>query len=908
MTLYIILIFSAICVGMAISVKAFGTGGKRKRIFQDIYFSIEEVDGIGVLYTKTGEYSAVLKMENPVQKYSANIEAYYEFTHLFAALAQTLGEGYALHKQDVFVRKAFKEESATNHEFLSESYFRYFNGRPFTDSVCYLTITQENKKSRLMSFDNKKWRDFLVKIRKVHDQLRDAGVKSRFLDKTEANEYVDRFFSMNFRDKVVSMTNFKVDDETIGMGDRRCKVYSLVDVDCANLPSVIRPYANIEVNNTSMPVDLVSIVDSVPGADCVVFNQMVFVPNQKRELALLDKKKNRHASMPNPSNLMAVEDIKRVQEVIARESKQLVYTHYNLVVAVSGDTDIQKCTNHLENSFSRMGIHISKRAYNQLELFVNSFPGNCYGMNADYDRFLTLGDAATCLMYKERIVHNEDTPLKIYYTDRQGVPVAIDITGKEGKEKLTDNSNFFCLGPSGSGKSFHINSVVRQLWEQNTDIVMVDTGNSYEGLCEYVGGKYIAYTEDKPITMNPFNISKRELNIEKIDFLKNLILLIWKGSEVQIPELEFRVVEQLVTEYYDFYFNGVQPYPSSQKETLRKNLSTMEKRRGTELTQIHDKVEKLIKGLEERRMALSVKTLSFDSFYEFACERLDQICIENNITTIDCDNFAYMLQNFYRGGKYDKILNENVDSTLFDETFIVFEVDAIKENKQLFPIVTLIIMDVFLQKMRLKKNRKCLVIEEAWKAIASPLMAEYIKYLYKTARKFWASVGVVTQEIQDIIGSPIVKEAIINNSDVVMLLDQSKFRERFDEIKAILGLTDVDCKKIFTVNRLENKEGRSFFREVFIRRGSTSGVYGVEEPHECYMTYTTERAEKEALKLYKRELKCSHQEAIERYCRDWDASGIGKSLAFAQKVNEAGKVLNLRDNCPTTKLSGTVAE
>ena len=644
-----------------------------------------------------------------------------------------------------------------------------------------------------------------------------------------------------------------------------------------------------------MPVDLVGIVDNIPGADCVVFNQMVFVPNQKRELALLDKKKNRHASMPNPSNQMAVEDIKRVQEVIARESKQLVYTHYNLVVTVSGDTDIQKCTNHLENSFSRMGIHISKRAYNQLELFVNSFPGNCYGMNTDYDRFLTLGDAAACLMYKERIVHNEDTPLKIYYTDRQGVPVAIDITGKEGKEKLTDNSNFFCLGPSGSGKSFHMNSVVRQLWEQNTDIVMVDTGNSYEGLCEYVGGKYIAYTEDKPITMNPFNISKRELNIEKIDFLKNLILLIWKGSEAQIPELEFRVVEQLVTEYYDFYFNGVQPYPSLQKETLRKNLSTMEKRRGTELAQIRDKVEKLIKGLEERRMALAVKTLSFDSFYEFACERLDQICIENNITTIDCDNFAYMLQNFYRGGKYDKILNENVDSTLFDETFIVFEVDAIKENKQLFPIVTLIIMDVFLQKMRLKKNRKCLVIEEAWKAIASPLMAEYIKYLYKTVRKFWASVGVVTQEIQDIIGSPIVKEAIINNSDVVMLLDQSKFRERFDEIKAILGLTDVDCKKIFTVNRLENKEGRSFFREVFIRRGSTSGVYGVEEPHECYMTYTTERAEKEALKLYKRELKCSHQEAIERYCRDWDASGITKSLPFAQKVNEAGHVLNLSD-------------
>src|SRR5574344_1296688 len=898
MTLYIILIFSAICVGMAISVKAFGTGGKRKRIFQDIYFSIEEVDGIGVLYTKTGEYSAVLKMENPVQKYSANIEAYYEFTHLFAALAQTLGEGYALHKQDVFVRKAFKEENGGNHEFLSESYFRYFNGRPFTDSVCYLTITQENKKSRLMSFDNKKWRDFLVKIRKVHDQLRDAGVKSRFLGKTEACEYVDRFFSMNFRDKVVSMTNFKVDDETIGMGDRSCKVYSLVDVDYANLPSVIRPYANIEVNNTSMPVDLVSIVDSVPGADCVVFNQMVFVPNQKRELALLDKKKNRHASMPNPSNLMAVEDIKRVQEVIARESKQLVYTHYNLVVCTDIDTDIQKCTNHLENQFGRMGIHISKRAYNQLELFVNSFPGNCYGMSEDYDRFLTLSDAATCLLYKENIQHSEDTPLKICYTDRQGVPVAIDITGKEGRNKLTDNSNFFCLGPSGSGKSFHMNSVVRQLWEQNTDVVMVDTGNSYEGLCEYVGGKYISYTEEKPITMNPFRIKREELNVEKTGFLKNLILLIWKGSQATISKTEDRLIDQVITEYYSTFFNGFNGFTPPQREDLRKSIEIDERNMVNQHPdetpeQREARINSVIDEIEERRKQLKVESLSFNTFYEYSVQRIPAICHENSITGIDISTYRYMMKDFYRGGNHDKTLNEDMDGSLFDETFIVFEIDAIKDDPLLFPIVTLIIMDVFLQKMRIKKNRKVLVIEEAWKAIASPLMAEYIKYLYKTARKFWASVGVVTQEIQDIIGSPVVKEAIINNSDVVMLLDQSKFKERFDNIKAILGLTDVDCKKIFTINRLENKSGRSFFREVFIRRGTTSGVFGVEEPRECYMTYTTERAEKEALKLYKKELHCTHQQAIEAYCKDWNLSGIDKSLAFAQKVNNEGKVLNL---------------
>ena len=851
MILYVIIAFTAILLGMLTSVKAFGTGGKRKKIFQDIYFSVEDVDGIGVLYTKTGEYSAILKLENPVQKYSANIDNYYEFTNLLTALAQTLGEGYAIHKQDVFIKKKFHDETNDNHEFLSESYFRYFTGRTYTDVQTYLIITQENKKSRLFSFDSKKWRDFLVKIRKVKDQLKDSGVDSTYLDGATARDYVDRYFSMNFTGKIVSMTNFKVDDESISMGNKRCKVYSLVDVDCINLPGVIRPYTNIEVNNTSMPVDLVSLVDNIPVAETVIYNQMLFMPNQKRELSLLDKKKNRHASMPNPSNLIAVEDIKKVQDVIARENKQLVYAHFNLVVSVPIDEDIQKCTNHLENSFGRLGIHISKRAYNQLELFVNSFPGNCYGMNPDYDRFLTLSDAATCLMYKEHIQHSEDTPLKVYYTDRQGVPVAIDISGKEGKNKITDNSNFFILGPSGSGKSFFTNSMVRQLWEQNTDVVLVDTGNSYEGLCDYVNGKYISYTEEHPITMNPFAIKREELNIEKIGFLKNLIMLIWKGTNGRITKTEDHLIEDVITEYYDAHF-----------------------RTG------------------------KVKELSFNTFYEYSTARIPEIVRDNNLEGIDLATYNYLLKDFYKGGNHELTLNENLDTALFDETFIVFEIDSIKDDPLLFPLVTLIIMDVFIQKMRIKKNRKVLVIEEAWKAIASPMMAEYIKYLYKTARKFWASVGVVTQEIQDIVGSPIVKEAIINNSDVIMLLDQSKFKERFDEIKAILGLTDVDCRKIFTINRLENKEGRSFFREVFIRRGQNAAVFGVEEPHECYMTYTTERAEKEALKLYKRELRCSHQQAIEAYCRDWDRSGISKSLPFAQKVNQAGHVLNLQ---PTEK-------
>ena len=967
LTLIVIIGFSCLLIGMAVSVTAFGTGGKRANVFKDIYFTIEDVDGIGVVYTKTGEYSAILRLENPVTKFSADIDSYYGYTGLLAGLLQTLGEGYVMQKQDIFVRQVFDMSQIDNsgkdeaRRFLSDAYFRFYDGRVYTAGKTYLVITQESKKSSLLSYDASKWRDFLVKIRKVLDQLHDGGIKdAEFLNVQQAREYADRFFAMNFRDKHFSMTDFKVDSEKIMMGNRQAKVYSLLDVDSVGLPGMLRPYVDMTVNNAVMPVDLMSDIDHIPEADTVIYNQIIFLPNQKRELALLDKKRNRHASIPNPANVMAAEDINKVQDVIARESKQLVYAHYNLIVAMDADKDIQKVTNHLENIFSRQSIHISKRAYNQLELFVASFPGNAYQLSADYDRFLTLSEAALCLMYKEHQTHGDDTPVKCYYTDRQGVPMAIDTTGKEGKIKYTNNSNFFVLGPSGSGKSFFMNTVVRQYYEQNTDVVIVDTGDSYEGLCSYFEGTYISYTKENPISMNPFKVTKVEYEQnfgEKKNFLMSLIFLIFKGSE-EPSKIESYIIERTIMEYYREYFSPFKGFSEEEKKELHQTLVITAKSNGEyekyeEELQSHngtgsydvtdeereryernkrlsekleaklndtastegekeaaknqlqrltpeviegkflDKIEREITKREQQRKSLRVTELSFNTYYEFARQRIPQIMREDDIK-FPINDFAAILKPFYRGGSLEYTLNNDMDQSLFDEQFIVFEIDKVKDDPVLFPIIVLIIMDVFTQKMRIKsKCRKCLVIEEAWKAIATPVMAEYIKYLYKTARKHWAMVGVVTQEIQDITSSPIVKEAIINNSDVFMLLDQSKFLDKFDDIKKTLALTDIDCKKISTINRLDNKVGRSPFKEVFIKRGTVGDVYGVEEPRECYMSYTTEKAEKEALKLYKRELKCNMQQAIEAFVRDWERSGISRSLEFAQKVNKGGKVLNL---------------
>ena len=960
----VILVFVSILSGMALSIWAFGTGSKRAKIFEDIYFSVEDVENKGIIYTKKGDYSAVLEMENPIKKYSADTDSYYDFTTLMASVIQVLGEGYALHKQDVFVRKNFdmsrvaaKKKKGSKKAFLSEAYFRFFNGREYTEATTYLVITQKGKKGGIHTYDNSKWRDFLVKIQKVFDRLKSGEVNCRFLTAAECKEYADRFFAFDFKNKNISMTDFKVDSEKIGMGNKQIKVYSLLDVDSIGLPGNIRPYTDVSVNNAVISQDLLADIDHVPGVDSIVYNQVIFLPNQKREMMKLDKKKNRHASIPNPNNQIAVEDINAVQNELARNGKILVYAHYNLIVQTSSDYDFQKVTNSLENIFARYNIHISKRAYNQLELFVASFPGNCFRLNQDYDQFLTLSEAALCLMYKERQAVGDDPALKCYYTDRQGLPLAVDTSGKEGKKRYTNNSNFFVLGPSGSGKSFFMNTVMRQYREQDTDIVIIDTGDSYEGLCSYFDGTYISYSKEKPISMNPFKVTDAEYNEnfgEKKNFLKSLIFQLFKGAEFP-TKLEDAVINQTIVEYYEEYFHPFEGFNEEERKEMKtkllledkkngeydkleeeleerygdeyeieeleyKKLSDRDKRISEKLKAvIEDKaategekevaqralqrltpevienkylmrIEHQIDKIERQKKKLKVTELSFNSYYEFAVERIPQIMKQQNIQ-FNIHDFATILQAFYKGGENESILNNDIDGSLFDEKFIVFEIDKVKDDPVLFPILTLIIMDVFTQKMRIKKGRKCLVIEEAWKAIATPVMADYIKYLYKTARKHWAMVGVVTQEIQDITSSPIVKEAIINNSDVFMLLDQSKFKDKFDDIKATLSLTDIDCKKIFTINRLDNHEGRSRFQEVFIKRGQDGEVYGVEEPPECYINYTTEKVEKEAFKFYRKQLKGSYQHGIEVFVKDWKDSGLD-CTSFAKLVMKEGKMYN----------------
>ncbi|RYX78262.1 TraG family conjugative transposon ATPase, partial [bacterium] len=458
------------------------------------------------------------------------------------------------------------------------------------------------------------------------------------------------------------------------------------------------------------------------------------------------------------------------------------------------------------------------------------------------DMVLLPSQAALCLVFKEGLQKSEVSDFLIRFTDRMGIPISIDPADLPMESGRIANRSKFVLGGSGSGKSFFMNSLVEQYLLYNMDVVIVDTGHSYSGLCAYYKGKYLTYSEQNPITMNPFAFGIDEYNIEKRDFLKTLIFLLLKGPQGKVSTVEDTVVSGVISSFYADYFAST------------------------------DHAEKL----------------NFDVFYRYSVKRIKEICEQDHIS-FDADSYRFVLRKFCLGQEFGALLNLSTDASLLEEKLVVFEIDSIREHKVLFPIVTLIIMDVFLQKMRLRHHqRKALILEEAWKAIASELMASYLVYMYKTVRKFYGEAIVVTQELEDIISSKTVKNSIIANSDTVCLLDQGKFRDDYAKVASLLSLSEGEQKKIFTINQLDNKRGRSKFKEVYIKRGSTGEVYGVEVSLKQYMTFSTEKPEKRALEYYIA-MHGGYKQGMDAFIQEFESSRLTLN-EFIKKINLNQKI------------------
>ena len=934
-----------------------------------------------VLFAQYGNPIIGIRIKNIVEQYSADPDNYLNFHTVLNQVVSIIGEGRIVQKLDIFSKKRYNAESS--NQFLQQKYSEHFDGRLFKtiETVILFTDIVEDKlkkKNKHYQFSKKSYKELRDKCQKVLMLLKQSGCEPQFLFEKEFEYYISGVLSMQFT-KTPVFDNIKSTNEYLQIGNRFVKNISYVDVEKIDLPSEIDPFSILGGNGAASEtaVDNFTFINELEDYETIIYNQVITIPLQAQQQRELDKKKKKHEGAANnsPSNAIIAEEIQTLLHNIAIDGQLVVNAHFSLIFSTNTLEKMEGIQSMIENKLFTKGIIVSKNAYNQLELFRSAIPGNATELR-EYDLFMTTSEAALCFFFKESYPVNEESNFYLRFTDRQGVPLKVDPADLPMKTGRINNRNKFVLGPSGSGKSFLMNNIVEQYLTYNYDVVIVDTGDSYSGTCKYKGGRYIQYTEEKPITMNPFLMDKKEFNIEKIEFLTNLIFLIWQGPDATMSSAQKSILDNVLMSYYHQYFNsGTRWYESKTseelilylnkyniheediisdfenqsngqnnyydilgiafdagsdeiKEAFRKlaieyhpdknmnnpnydsekfykvyeayeTLNDEDKRKIYNETQLiliksneiirqpktaeewNESFRKtIIKKIKELEEKLEAKELSFNGFYDY-CDKFLPVYLNNkkhHITEKEFNlrTFLFVLKDFYKGGRYGTTLNESADNTLFDEPFIVFEIDNVKDNPKLFPIVTLIIMDTFIQKMRLRKDRrKALIIEEAWKAIASKLMGGYILYLYKTVRKFWGEAVVVTQELDDIIGNAVVKDSIINNSDTFILLDQTKFKDNFDKIASLLSLNKVEQNKIFTINNLNNKFGRSRFKEFYLKRGSKGEVYGNEVSLEQYLTYTTEKPEKSAVEYYVQQYG-NYNEALQKIVSD--LKNFGDSL------------------------------
>lgn len=733
-------------------------------------------------------------------------------------------------KQDWFIQERYQPAVDGDMSLLARSYERHFNERPYLNHSCYLYITKTTRERMRMQsnfstlcrghilpkeVNRESTAKFMEAVEQFERIINDSGyiTLQRLLDddivgSTSKAGILEQYLSLS-QDSATTLQDIALGDELLRIGNKHVCLHTLSDVE--DLPGRVATdmrYERLSTDRSDCLLSFAAPVGLMLSCDHI-YTQVLMIDDSDENLKMFERKARNMNSLArySRSNQINKEWIDQYLNEAHSFGLSSIRAHFNIMAWSEDESTLRNIRNDVGSQLALMGCRPRHNTVDAATLFWAGIPGNAADFPAE-ESFYTFIEPALCLFTEETNYRSSSSPFGIKMCDRvSGRPLHLDISDEPMRRGITTNRNKFVLGPSGSGKSFFMNHLVRQYWEQGTHVVLVDTGNSYQGLCEMIrrktkgeDGIYFTYTEQKPISFNPFYTDDYIYDVEKKDSIKTLLLTLWKSDDDRVTK--------------------------------------------TESGELGSAVECYI----ERICADRSITPCFNTFYEYLLhdyrQELESRDIKVHREDFNIDNMLTTLRQYYRGGRYDFLLNSEENIDLLSKRFIVFEIDSIKENKELFPVVTIIIMEAFINKMRrLKGVRKQLIVEEAWKALSTANMAEYLKYMYKTVRKYFGEAIVVTQEVDDIISSPVVKEAIINNSDCKILLDQRKFMNRFDAIQSLLGLTDKERAQILSIN-MSNHPGRRY-KEVWIGLGGVqSAVYATEVSREEYLTYTTEEAEK----------------------------------------------------------------
>lgn len=790
------------------------------------------------MITRLGSYARAFEITLPCA-FTMTEEKYVEMSDKWSQIFRRLPAYTIVHKMDVFCEDIFVPKTKEKETALYTSYKEKFNERKKMVHKCYLFIAKGDVKikgndSSLSSIfkrkiiskskiDSNLISEFDNAIKIVKAMLNESNYFS--LRDIDAEEWVDicgQYESLNFQENSPKFSaDINQDDDGARIGNEYISSVALNDI--AGLPAEYPDFfkhPNYISPRSSMKFSLFYSV----GLD-LAFNHIVNqiwivedIDDLKKDLESQDSWSNL-VGFADKSNFQNVEDNSEFTELMDGEYLPVRY-HANVLLWNKDREVLEDRLNSTLAAFSRVKITPNIANKEVLPLYWSCYPGNAYDIGYADQTFLLLDRQSSCLNVFETADKDDKSEFGMYFGDRiSSCPIFVDVSDLPMKKGITNNRNKMIFGPSGSGKSVLCNLMVENYLDYNTDVVIVDVGDSYKRLAELNNATYLTYTEDNPISFNPFVLKEGELTVEKKESLVSLVKLLW-------------IKENEVTSKADDVF-------------------------------ISNSITQFFSELEKHKSYRPC----FDSYYLFLKKIfIPQFLREGKGDLVKTDSLLYCLEPFYVGGDYHYLLNSNKKESFLEDPFVVFELDNIKDHKVLFPVVTLMIMDTFIAKMRLRKGRrKVILIEEAWKAIANAGMAEFLRYLYKTVRKHFGEAILVTQEVEDVLGSEIIKNAVIKNCGAKFLLDMREYANDFDKIQAMLSLDQNAKEQILSLNL--NNSKTEYYKEVTLVLGNTARTLQVNISPVQYATFTTEKPEIEIIENYRKKYD-SLEMAIQLYGED----------------------------------------
>ena len=776
--------------------------------------------GDGIILSKRGDICMGWEVLLP-PAFRCNEEKYDSLIASLGGAIALLPDYTIIHKQDVFMRKRYSSERVSG--FLEKAYEEHFDGREYLDHRCFLWLSFSSKKNvrggssgllglaaaglpsasqigRMVTaaeqFGAMLSGNSLLSLRRLteedifgmpgqagHDGT--VGILQDYLNFTDGGADV--------------LSDIQVSPDKNRVGDKEIVCHLFADLD--QLPGEVASCKrNRDLSTENSAVMLSYLNDIGQSLDCEHVVNWFCVKEPLKDIhGSLDSKRRQMQSMSarNAENRKYAEEINEYLETAAVQQMSTVRCHLNVF-----STDDNLTT----TAISKLGITPVRDTANAPAQFWTSIPGNESGLA--FSEYMTMEmQSSLCLnLYDGFDIGIADGVLKM--SDRiRLVPQRFDIQEKALDHGLIENYNVFLLGPSGSGKSFFMNKYLRSCYVAGQHCFLIDVGDSYRALCHIIkeesdgkDGTYYTFEKGKPISFNPFRNVKRfsQADSEAMNFLFTLMVTLWKNGKVEIS--------------------------SSAEKYVRESISAF------------------------LRQWDGVSDPIFNDYFEFVRDVFGDLLKQEEAGKeyFDLKDYLISLEQFYKGGPYDYLLNSAESVNILEDRFVVFEIDHIKGDPVIYPITTLVIMDAFMEKMTSNSDFKVMCIEEAWKAIMGTQMATYMLELWKTARKHRTSAMVVTQELKDITSSPIIKDSIVENSGVKILLDQTKYVNRFDVLASELSLSEDDKAMVLSLNRLKIPGASG--REVFFNLGNKkSFVMRLEVSPEERIAFSSQKRDKEKL-------------------------------------------------------------